>query len=134
VSWATVMTAVRDHGTPLVEDPDRLAGVTAVGMDETAFLRANAHRNTTFVTGIVDVRSRRLLDVTLGRSGAVLAQWITTQPDPWRAGVEVASLDPFRGYATALSTVLPHAVRVLDRFHVVKLGFTCVDDVRRRVQ
>jgi len=25
-------------------------------------------------------------------------------------------------------------VRVLDTFHVVKLGFTCVDDVRRRVQ
>jgi len=80
VSWATVMTAVRDHGTPLVDDPDRLAGVTAVGVDETAFLRANAHRHTTFVTGIVDVRSRRLLDVTLGRSGTVLAQWIRHSP------------------------------------------------------
>ena len=134
VSWATVMAAVRDHGTPLVEDPGHLAGVTAVGVDETAFLRANAHRHTQFITGVVDVRSRRLLDVTPGSSRTVLAQWITGQTPTWRAAVQVASLDPFRGYATALSTALPHAVRVLDRFHVIKLGFTAVDDVRRRVQ
>ena len=45
-----------------------------------------------------------------------------------------ASLDPFRGYATALSSQLPDAVRVLDPFHVVRLGLAAVDDVRRRVQ
>jgi len=49
------------------------------------------------------------------------------------AGHDV-SLDPFRGYATALSTSLPHAVGVLDAFHVVRLGLAAVDDVRRRVQ
>ncbi len=134
VGWATLMAAVRDHGTPLVEDPARLAGVRAVGVDETAFLKANAHRHTTFVTGIVDIDSRRLLDIAAGRSGPVLAQWITAQTPAWRAGVTVASLDPFRGYATALSATLPHATRVLDTFHVIKLGFTCLDDVRRRVQ
>ena len=46
----------------------------------------------------------------------------------------MAALDPFRGYATALRTNLPSAVRVLDAFHVVKLGFDAVDQVRRRVQ
>jgi len=64
---------------PLVDDPARLAGVHAVGVDETAFLRANAHRHTTFVTGIVDIESRRLLDVTAGRSGPVLAQWVSSK-------------------------------------------------------
>jgi len=48
--------------------------------------------------------------------------------------VAVALLDPFRGHATALSATLPHAVRVLDTFHVIELGFTCVDDVRGRAQ
>lgn len=48
--------------------------------------------------------------------------------------VATASLDPFRGYATALTASLPHAVRVLDAFHVVRLGQSCVDDVRRRTQ
>jgi transposase len=46
----------------------------------------------------------------------------------------VAALDPFRGYATALRTSLPRAIRVLDAFHVTRLGFAAVDDVRRRVQ
>ncbi len=45
-----------------------------------------------------------------------------------------ASLDPYRGYATALTASLPDAVRVLDAFHVVRLGQTAVDDVRRRRQ
>jgi transposase len=40
----------------------------------------------------------------------------------------------FRGYATALRTSLPHAIQVLDAFHVTRLGFAAVDDVRRRVQ
>lgn len=46
----------------------------------------------------------------------------------------MAALDPYRGYASALRTALPHAVRVLDAFHVVRLGFAAVDDVRRRIQ
>src|SRR6478736_7607871 len=33
-----------------------------------------------------------------------------------------------------MRTSLPHATRVLDAFHVTRLGFAAVDDVRRRVQ
>ena len=40
VSWAAAMAAVRDYGTPLVDDPGRLAGVTALGVGETTFLPA----------------------------------------------------------------------------------------------
>jgi transposase len=80
------------------------------------------------------VTGARLLDVVAGRSGTVLSQWIAAQPLPWRQAVQVAALDPFRGYATALRTALPHATRVLDAFHVTRLGFAAVDDVRRRVQ
>jgi transposase len=134
VSWATVMAAVREYGTPLIDNPDRLAGVTALGVDETAFLAANGKHHTVFVTGMVDVTGSRLLDVVQGRSATVLCQWIAAQPQPWRDGITVAALDPFRGYATALRTSLPYATRVLDAFHVTRLGFAAVDDVRRRVQ
>jgi len=134
VSWGTVMAAVVEYGTPRVDDPARLAGVQALGVDETAFLAANGRHHTQFVTGMVDLSAARLLDVVPGRSGTVLSQWIAAQPQPWRAGVKVAALDPFRGYATALRTSLPQATRVLDAFHVTRLGFAAVDDVRRRVQ
>ena len=139
VGWATIMAAVREYGRPLVDDPDRLAGVTAVGVDETAFLAATAAHHTLFVTGIVDVRPAggrppRLLDIVPGRSATTLSDWVLSQPSTWREQVQTAALDPFRGYATALRTSLPQAVRVLDCFHVTRLGFAAVDDVRRRVQ
>jgi len=146
VAWWTVMRQVIDRGTPLVEHPDRVAPpehpVVAVGVDETAYLRATASHATTFATGIADLspgRQARLLDVIEGRSGLVLAEWLGAQDPAWRAGITTASLDPFRGYATALTAQLPDAARVLDPFHphlirVVRLGLACVDDVRRRVQ
>jgi transposase len=134
VGWATVMAAVREHGARLLERARPGASATAIGVDETAFTRASAIRPTMFATGIVDLRRGRLIDVVPGRSRKVLADWLADQPADWTAAIAVAALDPFRGYGAALSASLPHAVRVLDPFHVVRLGFAAVDDVRRRVQ
>lgn len=139
VGWGTVMRAVVEYGTPLIEDPARLAGVVSIGVDETAFLAANRFHHTEFITGIVALPgpgrpAAQLLDVMPGRTKAVVQQWIGDRPPQWQAQISTCSLDPFRGYATALSTSLPHAVRVLDAFHVVRLGLAAVDDVRRRVQ
>jgi transposase len=139
VGWGTVMRAVHEYGQPLVDDPNRLADVQAVGVDETAFLAANATQATIFVTGIValpgpDRPCAQLLDVMPGRTKAVVQQWFSGRDAGRRDAITVCSLDPFRGYATAVSTSLPHAVRVLDAFHVVRLGSAAVDDVRRRRQ
>ena len=76
----------------------------------------------------------RLLDVVPGRSGTAYATWLKAQPEAFTAGIKHAALDPFRGYANALRDELPDAVAVLDAFHVVKLGTSVVDEVRRRVQ
>jgi Transposase len=62
------------------------------------------------------------------------SDWVSGRDPDWRDRVEVAALDPFRGYATALRIQLPAAVRVLDAFHVTRLGLAALDDVRRRVQ
>lgn len=134
VGWATAMAAVEDYGRPMIDKPGRLEGVTALGVDETAFRGSTPTRHTEYVTGIVDVHRAFLLDIVVGRSGSVVQRWVADQPGPWRDAVVTASLDPFRGYATALRTALPGAVRVLDAFHVVRLGFAALDEVRRRVQ
>jgi transposase len=136
VAWWTVMRQVIDRGTPEIDDPDRLAAVTAVRVDETAYLRATATHATTFATGVADLtpgRPARLLDVVEGRSGTALAEWLADRDTAWRAGITTASLDQFRGYATALTREIPGAVRVLDPFHMVRLALAVVDDVRRRV-
>lgn len=137
VGWHTVMRAVTQLGAPLVEAGNRLRGVTALGVDEHAWQRANRHRRTQFATGIVDLtpgRPARLLEVTEGRSGAAYSRWLAARDQAWRQQVTVAALDPFRGYLTALRTHLPAATHVLDAFHIVKLGFATVDEVRRCVQ
>jgi zinc-finger of transposase IS204/IS1001/IS1096/IS1165 len=83
VGWAAVMAAVIEYGTGLVEHPDRVAAVSAVGVDETAFLRANATRSTVFATGIVDLQRGKLIDIVPGRSRKVLSDWLIQQPHPW---------------------------------------------------
>jgi hypothetical protein len=79
----------------------------------------------------VDLTGRvaRLLDVVEGRSGEALCDWVSGRMQPWRDAIGVAALDPFRRYASALSTSVPAAIRVLDAFHVSRLGFAAVDDV-----
>ncbi len=134
VGWHTVM---REYGEPLVDDPNRLNGVEALGVDEHVWCHAGWTRRTGFTTGIVDVsrgRAPRLLDVVPGRSSKVYADWIAEREAEWRQRVRVATLDPFRGYATALQAALPDATRVLDAFHVVRLGLQALDEARRRVQ
>ena len=79
-------------------------------------------------------RGARLLDLVPGRSGKAYAGWLDQRGDAFRENVEVAALDPFAGYKTAIDDKLQDATAVLDAFHVVKLGTTAVDEVRRRVQ
>jgi transposase len=134
VGWHTAMTAVRDHGTPLVEDPQRLAGVDAVGLDETKFLSATPTHRTEYVTGFVDLDQARLLDIVPGRSGTAVHNWLAARPAGWLAGIGVVALDPFRGYAIGLRAHLGHATVVVDHFHAIRLANAAIDDVRRRVQ
>ena len=70
----------------------------------------------------------RLLDLVPGRSGQAYKTWLTERGDTFRAGVEIATLDPFRGYKNAIDDQLDDARAVLDAFHVVKLATAVVDD------
>ena len=76
----------------------------------------------------------RLLDLVPGRSGKAYATWLAERGDAFRKNVQVAALDPFAGYKSAIDDQLEDATAVLDAFHVVKLGTAAVDEVRRRVQ
>jgi transposase len=134
VSWAAAMAAVRDYGTPLVDDSSRLNAVSALGVDETTFLHARPGRRTVSVTGFVDLQRARLLDVVVGRSAAAAGNWLAAQDESWRDGIAVAALDAFRGYNTALVANLANATVVMDHFHAIALANRALDKVRRRVQ
>jgi transposase len=133
VGWATVMRAVRDHGAPLVDDPTRVQGVAALGLDETSFLKATRLAPTRWVTGLVDLEGGRLLDVVANRTRAAVDGWLHARPRDWLAQVATVALDPWRGYASALTAPLGHATVVVDHFHAIRLANAVVDQVRRRV-
>jgi len=146
-AWRTVWRAIRPLLDALAADESRFEGVSTLGVDEHVWHHVSTKpegrggRGPKELTGMVDLSrdekgqvQARLLDLVPGRSAAVYAQWLNARNEAFRAGVGVATLDPFQGYKNALDDELEDAVAVLDAFHVVKLGTAAVDEVRRRVQ
>ena len=134
VEWSTVMAAVVEHGTPLVDDPDRVGTVTTLGVDETSFLKANRWHATQYVTGFVDLDHKRMIDLVEGNDANAVKAWLAGQAEEWRRGVATVATDLAESYRAGMSPHLDHAVRVADPFHVVRVANRCVDVVRRRVQ
>jgi len=141
VDWHTVWAAIKPLLEELADDPDRLAGVDTVGVDEHIWHhQPRPGKGPKEQTGIVDLTRRngkpraRLLDLVPGRSGKAYADWLGSRGNGFTTGIGTATLDPFRGYANAIRDELDDAVAVLDAFHVVRLGLQAMEEVRRRVQ
>ncbi len=132
--WHTVNNAVLAYGQALVDDPDRIGAVTALGLDETLFSRQGRWRRQYWSTSIVDVQAGRLLDVVEGRDAAGPAAWLAARGDDWCAAIGWATLDLSGPYRAVYDTMLPGAVQVADPFHLVRLANSKLDECRRRVQ
>lgn len=140
ISWQLTCDLALSMARELVADPDHLAGVRIIGVDEHKWAHDRRAAGGGFVTVIVDMtrhhtgQPARLLDVIPGRSANVLTCWINQQPKAFRDEVEVVTMDGFQGYATAADEALPHATRVMDPFHVVRLAGDKVTACRQRLQ
>jgi len=89
----TANGAVAEYTDPVIDDPARLDGVVAIGVDEKRFLNATVEHRTEFTTQIVDLDRHRVLDVIAGRSRHVLDTWLGERGDEWCAQIELATLD-----------------------------------------
>jgi transposase len=135
VCWWTVMAAVVEHGTPLVEDPNRVGPVDKLGVDETSWLRANRNHATVYATGLVDLDHHLIIDMVAGNSATDLRQWCSRQDTDWLENIATVATDLAESYRAGLDNEhLATARRVADPFHVVRVANRCVDQVRRRVQ
>ena len=129
VDWHTVWEAIKPLLEELADDPDRLAGVDTVGVDEHIWHhQPRPGKGPKEQTGIVDLTRRN--GKTAGPAAGPGAR-------PVREGLRRLAalprervhrrhrhrhLDPFRGYANAIRDELDDAIAVLDAFHVVRLG------------
>jgi hypothetical protein len=86
VGWWTIMNAVTEHGTPLVDDAERIGRVRRFGVDETSFLAATPQQATVYATGMIDLERHVVIDMVEGNSAADLRRWTTNADPDWVAG------------------------------------------------
>jgi transposase len=128
VGWRAVQSALEVSGTPLIQDPARMAAVTMMGVDETGFLKAQPKAATRFVSAVVDLCRPRVLDLFEGRHAAQLDRWLSDQPQRWKGDIEVTVCDLHEPFRRALRQHFPDAITVADPFHVVGVATRALEE------
>jgi len=133
--WHTVNDAVITYGEALLDaDRKRLNQTTAIGLDETSFVRLGPKKHSTFATTVADVENHQVIDILPTRKYVDVAGWIDAQPEAWKQRIRFGALDMSVTYAAVYSVMLPKVSQVVDPFHAISLANRCLDGVRRRVQ
>lgn len=133
--WHTVNDAVTTYGEALLEaDRKRLNKTTAIGLDETSFVKAGPHSHASYATTVADVENHQVIDILPSRNFVDVAAWLDKQPRAWKERIVFGALDMSATYAAVYSVILPKATQVVDSFHAVSAANGCLDAVRRRVQ
>lgn len=128
VSWRTVgVICERVLADGLVSRPDRLDGLSRIGVDEVSYRKGQR-----YVTIVIDHDSGRLVWAAPGRSAATLDRFFCELGEQrcWR--ITHISVDMATWYHESISRHLAHAVCCIDSFHVVKMATHALDLVRRQ--
>jgi transposase len=132
--WHTVNDAVITYGEALLEaDRRRLNQTSAIGLDETSFVKLGGH-HTSYATTVTDVEHHRIIDILPTRNFVDVAGFLDQQSEAWKSRIDYGALDMSNVYAAVYSVILPKAAQVVDPFHVISLANRALDAVRRRVQ
>jgi transposase len=133
--WHTVNDAVTTYGSALLEaDRKRLNQTSAIGLDETSFVRTGPKKILTFATTVADVANHQIIDILPTRKYTDVAGWINAQPTAWKERIDYGALDMSNVYAAVYTVTLPAATQVVDPFHAISLANRALDSIRRRVQ
>jgi transposase len=126
VSWATVFAAV-ERAVEWGLARRRLDGVTAIGVDEVQWQRG--HHYLTLVYQI-DEGCKRLLYIGAERTAASLRGFFDMAGAEVAAGLKYVCSDMWRPYLDVLAELVPQAIHVLDRFHLVARLHKALDEIR----
>lgn len=140
VSWPVAHDAFIAHVTPTLSQD--LPQVTVLGIDETRRGKPIWQQDPLtgrwrithdrWHTAIVDAAGPvGLLAHIDGRTAASVTNWLTAQPESWKAGVTHVAIDLSASYAKAVREALPGAVIVADKFHLVALSNQMLTEVRQ---
>ena len=62
-----------------------------------------------------------------------MTDWLDAQGQAWKNTVAFVAIDMCTAFKAAVRTALPHAVLVVDHFHLAQLANQALTEVRRRV-
>ncbi|MGP3966041.1 ISL3 family transposase [Nonomuraea sp. 3N208] len=142
VSWpvaSAAFTAYAERMLPAEPQP-----VTVLGIDETRrgrprWVYDEAARAWQAVVdrwhvGFVDLsHGQGLLGQVEGRTTQVVIDWLQERGQKWKEQVRFVAIDMCTIFKAAVRAALPHAVLVVDHFHVVQLANTALTEIRRRL-
>ncbi len=106
---------MRVSGPTVLREPRRArcspspADCAIIGIDD--WTLARGHR---YGTIVVDLERRRPIELLAERDGATVKAWLNTQ-----SHIEIVARDRGGAYAEAVRTVMPHALQVADRWHLL---------------
>lgn len=106
-------------------DADAIGPVRFLAVDEAKFARGPE-----FNTVVSAPEQGRVLDLVRGRGGEELDRWAASLPPEVRAGVEVFCADMWEAYHRFAARWFPQAIRVADKFHVLRHVALAMDRVR----
>jgi transposase len=142
VSWPVVAAAFTTHASavlPAEPEPVAVLGIDEVRRGKPHWIwdeRAGSWTVTAdrWHVGFCDLSGGQgLLAQVEGRTTAAVTGWLTARSPAWREQVTAVAIDMCTVFKAAIRQVLPHALLVVDHFHVVQLANRAVTEVRRRV-
>jgi transposase len=84
--------------------------VTVLGIDDFAMRCGDKYG-----TILINIETGRPLDVLPDRTAEAVKPWLASHPE-----IQVVSRDRASAFADAVSQVLPHAIQVADRYHLIQ--------------
>ena len=109
-------------------DPDRLAGLVTIGVDEVSW-RKHHH----YLTLVTDHGRKKIVWGKPGKDTATLDAFFAELGNQRTAGLDAVSMDMGPAFARSVRTHAPQATIAIDPFHAVKLVTDALDTVRRAV-
>jgi len=128
LGWHFIMGLVASWSEAVVAERRRRR-CRVLMVDETSLRRR--HR---YVTVLINGETGEGLGVVKHRDAQALSGFLTVQGHRWCRGVKVVVTDGSEAYRSAIHQHLPHAVHVVDRFHVARWFASALIEVRRRIQ
>lgn len=105
---------------------DRLTPVTPewMGIDELHIMHG-------YRAVITNVKEKTIVDMLENRKLDTIIRYLAGLDDPKK--VKLVTIDMHENYRTAVNMVLPHALIVVDRFHISRMAGEAMDRVRKQV-